>query len=519
MNCLLISLLMAWPMGASPASRHASKPASATVVFRADFNGPDALAGWSGTSGRLAAGRGGTSGLLIERNDPSASAMRRIPIPAERLAGRRVTLEAAVKAERVSEPPKTWNGIKVMLVLETEHGKQHPQIVLPVGTFDWTTVSRTIRVSKRTVKATLCVGLERVGGKVWFDDLEIRVGHPNRHGRRSEVRFKGHDLPRLRGVMHGPRFRDNDLRDLATEWGANQVRWQLNWTPMKKAETWAKDLDRYDRWLDEALAACDQALGACEKYGLLALVDLHAPPGGRAEAGVCRMFQERRYQDKLLDVWRRIAKRYKGRKVVYAYDLLNEPVEGVVATGLLNWRDLATEVTRAIRAIDPGKPVVFEPGPWGSPNGFDAIEPLNVDRVVYSFHMYMPHRFTHQGVHGNPTGVPYPGVVNGEMWDKDRLREAIMPAIDFQREFNVQIYVGEFSAIRWAPDNGAYRYLRDVIDLFEEQGWDWSYHAFREWPGWSVEHGPDPRNNSPSPTRTDRQKLLWKWFAKNDRPR
>ena len=48
-----------------------------------------------------------------------------------------------------------------------------------------------------------------------------------------------------------------------------------------------------------------------------------------------------------------------------------------------------------------------------------------------------------------------------------------------------KIYAGEFSAVSWAE--GADRYLADLISLFEEYGWDWSYHAFREWPGWDVE--------------------------------
>ena len=46
--------------------------------------------------------------------------------------------------------------------------------------------------------------------------------------------------------------------------------------------------------------------------------------------------------------------------------------------------------------------------------------------------------------------------------------------------------VGEFSAITWA--DGADRYIADCISLFNEHGFDWTYHAFREWPGWSVEH-------------------------------
>ncbi len=487
-------------------------PGEQIVVFEADFDG--AGAGGLVKSGRLVEGYEQTRSLLIERAEAGTSS-EGYSIDAGRISGKLITITARVKAEGISEAPNSWNGIKVMLILEAGKGRQHPQIAIPAGTFDWRRFSHTMRIPVGIDKAVLVLGLEEVSGRVWFDDVAIHLGRPMRNGKRLEVKFKGHELARLRGVMHGPRFKEADIRELALEWKANQIRWQLNWVPMKAAEEWAADLERFDKWLDGALVECDKALAACEKYGIKVLVDLHTPPGGRVGGGVCRMFSEKRYQDKLVEVWKKIATRYKGREVVYAYDLLNEAVEGAVSPGLLNWRGLATEAAEAIRAIDPGKPVVFEPSPWGGPDGFDALTPLDIDRVIYSFHMYKPHRFTHQSVYDNKAEFVYPGVIEGLKWDKERLREAMRPAIDFQREFNVQIYVGEFSAIRWAPENSAYRYLRDVIDLFEEYGWDWSYHAFREWDGWSVEHGPDRRNRRPAETPTDRQKLLMRWFEAN----
>jgi endoglucanase len=86
---------------------------------------------------------------------------------------------------------------------------------------------------------------------------------------------------------------------------------------------------------------------------------------------------------------------------------------------------------------------------------------------------------------------------------------------EFQRKYNVHIYIGEFSAIRWAPGDSAQRYLKDLIDIFEVHDWDWSYHAFREWDGWSVEHATDRNSHSRSKTPTDREQLLRSWFAKN----
>ena len=57
--------------------------------------------------------------------------------------------------------------------------------------------------------------------------------------------------------------------------------------------------------------------------------------------------------------------------------------------------------------------------------------------------------------------------------------------------------------------------MKDCIELFEEFGWDWSYHAFREWSGWSVEHGQDKDDAAPSKTQTSREKLLREWYGKN----
>jgi len=58
-----------------------------------------------------------------------------------------------------------------------------------------------------------------------------------------------------------------------------------------------------------------------------------------------------------------------------------------------------------------------------------------------------------------------------------------------------------------------------LIELFEAEGWDWAYHAYREWHGWSVEHGTDRSNTSPSKTPTNREKLLKAYFGKNVRPK
>ena len=75
--------------------------------------------------------------------------------------------------------------------------------------------------------------------------------------------------------------------------------------------------------------------------------------------------------------------------------------------------------------------------------------------------------------------------------------------------------MSEFGVIRWAP-NGA-DYLRDLLEIAEEYGWDWSYHAFREWNGWSLEHeGDNPQTMKPAGT-TPRREVLLKYFKRNEK--
>ena len=112
----------------------------------------------------------------------------------------------------------------------------------------------------------------------------------------------------------------------------------------------------------------------------------------------------------------------------------------------------------------------------------------------------------------------YPGTIGGKHWDKARIEPALKPVFEFQKTFNVHIHVGEFSAIRWVPDNSADRYLRDCVDIFEAHDWDWTYHAFREGDGWSVEHGEDRENRERSQNPTDRQSLMMDWISKNQKP-
>ncbi len=488
------------------------------IVFETDFEGADALEGWSGG---LALVPGFASANAIASANPPAPGTplaAQYLLPAERLRGYLLNLSCMVKADDVSKKPNSWNGIKFMLPVEYDGKTMYPQAAIGVGTFDWQRVTFAVRVPDMATDINLHMGIEAVKGRAWFDDIRIVVRRlpfrPKPPVTTGEP-FRGHDLPRLRGAMVSPRIDEDGLRLFGGDWNANVIRWQLvNWRLADEIE----NLDDYDRWLEGELERLDAALSLCEKYGLYVVVDLHSKPCGPTDSGK-DISTDPACQDRFVENWKRMAARYRDSKVVWGYDLANEPSEGAVPEGVLYWDELAEKTARAVRDIDSDHAIIVEPAHGGGPSSFRQLNPIDVPGIVYSVHMYLPHAFTHQGVRDNwPDQLVYPGEIEGTVWDRARLEEALQPVVDFQQRYRAHIFVGEFSAIRWAPEGSAHRYLRDCIDVFEQHGWDWTYHAFREWSGWSVEHGADRENTQPAEEQTDREKLLHKWFAMNERP-
>jgi aryl-phospho-beta-D-glucosidase BglC (GH1 family) len=253
-----------------------------------------------------------------------------------------------------------------------------------------------------------------------------------------------------------------------------------------------------------------------------------------------------------VEAWRRIARRLLPlREHIVGYDLINEPLDrSVLPAPPEAWRDLAIKIIAGIREVDQDTWIIFEPGPGGTCAGFFDLEPLPDAKVIYSAHYYFPHVFTHQGIHSvagteltqamEQVNLPYPlpvAQLKGDTWelvfhrvldltvfDRAAIDRIAAPALAFQRTHNVPMYLGEFSVVRWAPHDSAVRYLGDVVDFCETNGWSWSYHSFREFNGWSLEHGDtldwiqgmsDPPR---PPALTDRARLLLKALARNGKP-
>jgi aryl-phospho-beta-D-glucosidase BglC (GH1 family) len=387
------------------------------------------------------------------------------------------------------------------------------------GTFDWKTTEYIATISPDAEEIRLILGLENTSGTVWFDEVSLQIIGEMRKRPTTTVSnqpvYKGHDRSRLRGAMIGTNVDEKDIHVLGGEWKANHIRWQLLWGGFPNGPADTATSEQYHAWLESEMQRLERLLPVCEKLGMLVVIDLHTPPGGRDTDANMPLFQKKELQELFMQVWDEIAVRFKENKAVWGYDLLNEPCEGIVGDDVMTWRELAEETAKRIRKIDAERAIIIEPAPWGSPDSLDWFEPLNdIANVVYSVHVYLPHSFTHQGVHSDSPPIFYPGQIDGKDWNKEQLRKALEPVTAFQKDHHVHMYIGEFSAIRWAPERSAENYLRDCLEIFEENGWDWAYHAFREWDGWSVEHTGPTNATQRAALPTERQQLLMRYFQK-----
>ena len=144
---------------------------------------------------------------------------------------------------------------------------------------------------------------------------------------------------------------------------------------------------------DEAWSCLDRMIDWCEKYDVWAIIDLHGAPGGQtgqniddSEHDEPELFIVPEFWQSTVDLWRRLAMRYRDRGIVAGYDLLNEP--------LPNWSNrynhlvmpLYRDIIAAIREVDREHMIILEGAHWAT--DWSIFTELPDDNVLLQFHKY-----------------------------------------------------------------------------------------------------------------------------------
>lgn len=173
-------------------------------------------------------------------------------------------------------------------------------------------------------------------------------------------------------------------RDFQTikSFGMNVVRLPILYTLLE-------DDDRPFQLKPDAWVHIDRALALAEKEDIHVILDLHGAPGGQNPWQHCgrenqeALWGNQQNKRRTVWLWRQMAARYRGRHVVAAYDLLNEPYTAPKA----ELKELMLDIYRAIREVDPDHIIIFP----GLPDGFEFYgkpAELGLTNMAFTAHFY-----------------------------------------------------------------------------------------------------------------------------------
>jgi endoglucanase len=242
------------------------------------------------------------------------------------------------------------------------------------------------------------------------------------------------------------------------------VRWSNNAAPTADAKIDEAFARRVDRIIDSLLAR-----------GLYVIVDVHhytqisGDPQHLHEFAVDPSVVDER----LVNLWRQIATRYKDRSPKLIFELLNEP------HGRLNgepWNLLAAKVLAEVRKTNPTRAVVIGPGEWNSISELPRLRLPRDRNLIVAIHNYDPFPFTHQGVDFMPQFPPGPTCCDAAQ------RKTIVDALEVARRWNESsgypVHLGEFGTYEKADMKSRETYTRIVRDEAERRGIGWAYWEF-----------------------------------------
>lgn len=464
-------------------------------------------------------GENGDGALWIRDPKEKSNPLYRIVLdPAMFSSGGYYVLEAKYRGEDLKKGERHYFGPAITLCYKTRSLKNRTRwkgAEIQLGTPNWTHYFYVEKFQPNDVtEIAIHINNHQGRGEFYVDWVRISEGReipdetvvPPENKEAAAIR-RGRDIfkadsrnhysgpiTRYRGFQVNPnRLTVKDIDDLG-KWGANLIRFGVSGGEPVKTE------EEYLRWVDSRIARLDSLMPHLERNGIKVVIAFSKIPGAKRTNYASVNLKNSSDFGALEKAWKKVASHYRKNPNIYGYDLLNEPA-GIDAD---DWNRVAEELVKAIRTVDPDTLVInpfvtrFFPG----------------ENMAYSPHIYQPHTLTHQGVAERGVAWKYPGYINGVYWDKEQLRVTLKPFIDFQQKYNARIYIGEFSCIAWAE--GRDRYIQDCIELFEEYGWDWTYHAFREWPPWSVEHErAAPYQFRKADRDTPAKKTLLKYFKLN----
>jgi len=138
----------------------------------------------------------------------------------------------------------------------------------------------------------------------------------------------------------------------------------------------------------------DRVVDWCRRESLYVILDMHAAPGGQTgdniddSWGYPFLFESSESQELTVNLWRKIAARYRDQTTVIGYDLLNEPIAPYFDTASLNPKlePFYRKIVSGIREVDRNHLIFLGGAQWDT--NFKVFGPPFDRKLVYTFHKY-----------------------------------------------------------------------------------------------------------------------------------
>jgi aryl-phospho-beta-D-glucosidase BglC (GH1 family) len=266
----------------------------------------------------------------------------------------------------------------------------------------------------------------------------------------------------------------------------------------------AAPLEQYPRGADglnaEFVARLDQAVDTMLANGLAVEIDLHPQDNYKQQLRTGDWAV-----DQLTMLWRRLAAHYAARDPERVFfEIMNEPE----VNDAYRWAGIQARVAAAIREAAPRNTIIATGPNYSDIVDLLAMHPLSDGNVIYNFHFYDPHEFTHQGAGWGESwwsytyNIPYPATESTmaelvkevpdaasryklegywlDRWDGHRMRLLIDEAAAWGHENGVPLICNEFGAYRdHADEQSRMNWIRDVRTALEADGIGWAMWDYR----------------------------------------
>jgi len=270
--------------------------------------------------------------------------------------------------------------------------------------------------------------------------------------------------------------------------GFDHVRLSVNPQPMMDAARRPGGSAEYFGYLDAAMKMILDA-------GLAVELDMHPDSDFKAR------LKEDDFVERFADFWRTVARHYASSawdSERIFFEILNEPE----MRDRYRWYGVESKLAAAIRQAAPANTILAPGANWDDDNDMIFLEPLRDPNVIYVFHFYEPHIFTHQGAtwgafywhwlkdlhypsdpaNAAQVAATVPEAIHRldvirygqDHWDASRIEAEINQADDWGKQNGVPLVCNEFGVFRHAEPQDRIAWIKDVRTSLERHNIGWA---------------------------------------------